>query len=362
MIRLLIFFLSTTFVLSGQGLLQKIEQEIQSNWENITPSIVQIQGYREENPLPPFAPSDRMVKESGIGFIFNQQGYILTGSFIAKLKNIQVQLFDGQILEAKVHGFDHKTNVGVLKVDPADQALLPAKIAHHVEIKVGSIVFAVGNAYGMGKHLSTGLVSRNFEKMPGENYLALSIPMYPGDRGGYVFNTHGEIIAILDGVAYQEAKTNEKQKPSAVRPWHDLDPAFKEWQNKHKSYRPKSFLAAGSEMTMAIPITDVLWAMETVVLHGKIPRGWLGVKAIDLNGMSNKSTWGGGVLVNQVSPDSPAKKGGISVGDIIISFAGQRLEGIHHFKDLVTQTKGRVPVTVLRGAEQKNLIVDIKQK
>ncbi len=259
-------------------------------------SVVSINAYRlvKEEPklLPENQNSSRSTKPTfkirpnkGSGVIINSAGYIVTNNHVVSgAQRIEVMLHDGRRFDAKVIGLDPPTDLAVISI-PLQQ--LPAiKIADSNKTKVGDIVLAIGNPFGIGQTVTQGIISATGRDRVGlntyENFIQTDAAINRGNSGGALINTQGEILAINSAIYSQTG-----------------------------NYLGISF---------AIPINLVSDVIKQIIENGRVIRGWLGVEGVDLNaqmlqrvGLSDIQ----GVLITDVFDQGPAEIAGIRVGDII---------------------------------------------
>ena len=226
----------------------------------------------------------------GSGFIVNSSGIILTNAHVVENANsVIVKLTDKREFKAKVIGMDKVSDVAVLKID-ADN-LPTVKIGDPQLSRVGEWVIAIGSPFGFENTVTAGIISAKSRSLPDDGYvpfLQTDVAVNPGNSGGPLFNTNGEVIGINSQIF-----------------------------SRSGGYQGLSF---------AIPI-DVAMKVETQILdHGKVSHGRLGVVIQEVN-QQLADTFGldkpAGALVSSVANDSPADKAGIEPGDVILKFNGK---------------------------------------
>ena len=228
----------------------------------------------------------------GSGVIVNSNGYILTNNHVVSgADTVQVSTQAERTYKAKVVGTDPRTDIAVLKIDGTDLPTLT--LGDSSELKVGDLVFAIGDPFGIGETATMGIVSATKRAMGGqiehyENFIQTDAAINPGNSGGALIDAHGDLIGINTAIISG---------------------------------------GGGNEgIGFAIPIDMAVNIMNQIVEHGKVVRGYLGVTIQTVTpdmaqafGLSH----GGGALVGDVSPDSPAAKAGLERGDIILKLNGE---------------------------------------
>ena len=213
----------------------------------------------------------------GSGVIFSSDGYILTNQHVIGDTNLSVtvELHDGRKLQAKIVGIDRGTDLAVLKINQEEE-ILSIEIGNSDNLKIGDIVLAIGNPYGLGQSVSMGIVSatgREFNN-PYSDYIQTDASINRGNSGGALIDTSGRLVGI-----------NTLMRSSS----------------------------GGSEgIGLAIPSVTVLGIINDLIQFGEVRRGWLGF-SIDRRSLSLNNT----LMVSNIHPNGPAKKAGVRVGDMI---------------------------------------------
>jgi len=221
----------------------------------------------------------------GSGVIISSAGYIVTNNHVVEgAQRIEVMLHDGRRLDAQIIGLDPDTDLAVIGIQLNQ---LPAvSIADSNKTRVGDIVLAIGNPFGIGQTVTQGIISATGRDRVGlntyENFIQTDAAINRGNSGGALVNTRGEILAINSAIYSQSG-----------------------------NYLGISF---------AIPINLVTDVVKQILEHGEVIRGWLGVEGVDLNkqmlqriGLPNIQ----GVLITDVFDRGPAEMAGVRVGDIL---------------------------------------------
>jgi serine protease Do len=251
---------------------------------------------------PPQPRGDMHEHVLGSGFIISPDGVILTNAHVvADADEVTVKLTDKREFKAKVKGVDKVTDVAVLKIDAKD--LPTVKIGNSQDARVGQWVVAIGSPFGFENSVTAGIISAKSRSLPDEGYvpfLQTDVAVNPGNSGGPLFNTSGQVIGINSQIY-----TNSG------------------------GYQGLSF---------AIPIDVAMNVERQLIEHGKVSRGHLGVTIQEVN-QDLADTFGldkpEGALVSSVEKGSPADKAGIQPGDVILKFNGKDIESSEDLPPLV---------------------------
>ena len=276
-------------------------------------------GQRPRNP--------GIQRQSGVGtgFIVDPSGVIVTNYHVAgKASSITVTLSDSRKFKAKVLGGDEKTDIAVLKVE-SDKPLPYVEFGDASKVKVGQPVMAVGNPFGLGGTVTTGIISargRDIQSGPFDDYIQTDAAINRGNSGGPLFNTDGKVIGINTAI----------------------------------------FSPTGGSIGLgfAIPSSTAQPVVSSLREHGKVERGLLGVQIQTITdelaqSLGLKSV--AGALVSEVQPDSAALKAGVKDGDVITKVNGQDIPTV---KDLVRAVSAIRPgsdvkITVWRDGKEQTL-------
>lgn len=235
----------------------------------------------------------RLARSMGSGFVISDDGYILTNHHVVEnADEIQVLFADRQEYTATVVGSDRRSDLALLKIKGQDLPTL--EFAATDSLKVGAWVLAIGSPFGLDYSVTAGIVSaigRSIPTQKGENYVPFiqtDVAINPGNSGGPLFNLEGQVVGINSQIYSR---------------------------------------SGGSiGLSFAIPASVAVGVIEQLKDHGKVQRGWLGVAIQDVNKRLAESLQLGtpqGALINAVEQGSPADKGGIKPGDVIVRFDGQ---------------------------------------
>jgi len=276
-------------------------------------------------------PRDYKQRGLGSGVIVAKDGYIVTNYHVVRnADEIKVRLSDKREFKGKVVGADAKTDLAVVKIDAGNLPVLP--LGDSDKIKVGDMVIAVGNPFGLSQTVTSGIVSAKGRADVGladyEDFIQTDAAINPGNSGGALVNIMGELIGINTAIV--------------------------------------SSTGGNQGVGFAIPSNMVKTVMESLIKKGKVVRGWLGVSiqpltpdlAKELGIKSEK-----GVLVADVVEDGPAAKAGLQRGDVITKIDGKDVSDVSALKNLVASIPpGReAKVEFLRGGETKTAAVTIAE-
>jgi len=265
----------------------------------------------------------------GSGVLVSEDGYILTNNHVvADAEEIVVIFSNKEKHEAKIIGRDPKTDLALIKIT-VKKPILPARLGDSDKLRVGDWVVAIGNPFGLGSTVTAGIVSakgRIIGAGPYDNFIQTDASINPGNSGGPLFNLDGEVIGINTAI----------------------------------------FTQSGGNLGIgfAIPINMAKSVMSQLKQKGKVIRGWLGV-VIQMITPEIKEKFGlkttQGTLIGEVSKDSPAEKGGLKRGDVIISFDGKRLKEMNNLPPMVAATPvgKEVEIIVIRKGKEKRLTVKV---
>ena len=262
----------------------------------------------------------------GSGFVISENGMILTNNHVVeKATEIKIKLQTGKEYDAKLVGRDPKTDLALIQVKPDKDFPAPEVLGDSDALRVGDVVMAVGNPFGLGHTVTTGIISAKSRILgagPYDDFLQTDAAINPGNSGGPLFNMQGQVIGINTAI-----------------------------------------IAQGQGIGFAIPVNmakDLLPQLET----GKVVRGWLGVMIQDITPELAKSFGlkdAKGVLVSDVVKDSPAEKAGLKQGDVIVGFDAKEIENAHKLSQIVAATAPNttVKVDVLRNGKAQTLSAKI---
>jgi serine protease DegQ len=277
------------------------------------------------------APDERQFS-LGSGVIISPDGYILTNNHVIESADeIEIALADGRKVKGKLVGTDPETDLAVLKV--ALNNLPSITLAKLDNTKVGDVVLAIGNPFGVGQTVTMGIVSALGRNHLGintfENFIQTDAAINPGNSGGALIDTEGHLLGINTAIYSRSGGS----------------------------------LGIG----FAIPVTTVKTVMESIIKNGQVVRGWIGVEPQDITpelaesfGLQKAS----GTIIAGVLRGGPADKAGIKPGDILLSVGDKPVSDTVSMLNLVAQlTPGeKIALTVMRKANKTELSVVVGKR
>jgi len=327
---------------SAQGVLESLEENITNLVESVKPSLVTIEA---EIYSPKRGKAFQFTSFVGSGVIYSPDGYILTTSSVVQgMKGFKVTLSNKKEYIAKLVGTDLQTNLAVLKIEA--QGLRTAKFGNSDRIREGSWVTVVGNSYGLPTAVSFGIVNgiRN------DKTIQMSANVSPGNSGGPVLNTRGEVIGLVS------AKLSE---PSII----DAFRLYEEEGKRTFDFPPTQIEIPSSGISLAIPVNLVRQKADWIIKHGtSIEKAYLGVYFEDLDEETREELGiKAGVLISGVVEGSPAEKAGLKDEDIVIEFDQEEVKDSEQFRELIenSQPDKVVKLKVIREEERKVLTVKL---
>jgi serine protease DegS len=269
--------------------------------------------------LPP--PSQKLENSLGSGVIVNKQGYILTNNHVIQgADQIEIALHDGRSIAAVVVGTDPESDLAVLMINLSD---LPGIVfGQSDKLRVGDVVLAIGNPFGVGQTVTSGIVSAKGRSQLGlstfENFIQTDAAINPGNSGGALINSQGQLVGINTAIFSR---------------------------------------SGGSQgIGFAIPMSMAKVVMKQIIEYGRTLRGWLGVEIQDLDptlaesfGLSEVT----GALISGIQRDGPAATAGLHLGDVITQVNGKKIINSRTLINAITSNRPgtTLKLEVLRGGE-----------
>ncbi len=259
----------------------------------------------------------------GSGFFISPKGYVVTNNHvIADAANVVVILQDHKKYKAKIVGRDPKTDLAVLKIN-AHHPLPYVAWGNSNAAEVGDVVMAVGNPFGLGGTVTSGIISargRDINDGPFDSFLQIDAPINRGNSGGPTFNMEGQVIGINTAI-----------------------------------YSPNG---GSVGIGFAIPSNEAKTIVAELIKNGKIERGWLGVQIQQVTpaiaaSLGLEHHWG--ALVALVQPHSPASRAGLKQGDVILSFNGTPVKELRDLPRLVAAAAPHSKASVAVWRDGKKL-------
>ncbi len=259
---------------------------------------------------PQFGPEQPQAEREqslGSGVIITSDGTIVTNNHVIDgATDIKVDLADKREFKAKLIGTDAKTDIAVLKIDATNLPTL--SLGDSSKLKVGDVVFAIGDPFGVGETATMGIVSATGRQNLGienyEDFIQTDAAINPGNSGGAMIDLHGDLIGINTAIETGGSQGN---------------------------------IGIG----FAIPINMARSVMDQIVTHGKVVRGYLGLLPQDVTPTLAKQfgvNQASGALVGEVEPDTPAAKAGLKRGDVILTLNGQPVNSASDLRLRISQT------------------------
>lgn len=277
--------------------------------------------------------SPRQFRGLGSGVIIDaQKGYVLTNNHVVdNADKITVKLEDGREFKAKIIGTDSQSDVALLQIENPTN-LTAIKFADSDQLKVGDFTVAIGNPFGLGQTVTSGIVSAlgrstGMDSANYENYIQTDAAVNRGNSGGPLINLQGELIGINTAII----------SPSG----------------------------GNAGIAFAIPSNMAHSLVQQIIDFGEVRRGMLGIKGGELNADLAKAfdvKAQQGAFVSEVLPNSAADKAGIKAGDVIIGLNGQRIASFAELRAKVATTGAgkEIQLTYLRDGKEKDVKVTLQ--
>ena len=275
---------------------------------------------------------ERIMRSAGSGVIINaSKGYILTNSHVIDgADEITITLTDRRTADATVVGSDPKTDIALLKIDL--RGLTDVNLADSDKVKVGDYVIAIGNAFGIGQTVTTGIVSAlgRSSASQGEyqDFIQTDAAINKGNSGGALINSKGELVGINSRILSRSGGSNG--------------------------------------IGFAIPTNMISGIMDQLISYGEVRRGRIGVGIQDITpalqeamGLPSRD----GALVRQVEADSPAEKAGLKVGDVIVGFNGAEILDSNDIRNAVgaVELGRRARISYMRDGKRYSTKISIEK-
>jgi len=308
------------------------EEGSSSRMENVPPQLREFFRRFGENGVPGeqgrIQRSPRVQQGVGSGFFISADGYVVTNNHVVDhAKTVQVTTDDGRTLDAKVIGTDAKTDVALLKVSEGSN--FPYVSLAKTAPRVGDWVVAIGNPFGLGGTVTSGIVSargRDIGAGPYDDFLQIDAPINKGNSGGPTFNLQGEVVGVNTAI----------------------------------------FSPSGGSvgLAFAIPADTVQTVVAQLEKDGRVERGYLGVQIQPLTkdlaeglGLSNEK----GALVGSTQEGTPAAKAGLKSGDVITAVNGDPVATAREVSKKVASLKpgSKVEIAYLRDGKERTATVEL---
>ncbi len=304
--------------------------------ETVLPSVVSVASTRTRQRRPtPFhhffgqPPGKQKQEGLGSGVILSSDGLVVTNNHVVEdADSVRVRTYDDREYKAEVVGTDPKSDLAVLQLEGDFSELRPIKVGDSSQLRLGEVVLAIGNPFGVGQTVTMGIVSAKGRADMGivdyEDFIQTDAAINPGNSGGALVNTRGELVGINTAILS----------------------------------RSGGYMGIG----FAIPTNMAGPIIEALQTDGHVERGWLGVAIQDLSpDLSAALSLGDqdGVLIAAVQPDSPAARAGLKDGDVVTAVNGKAIDSLGKFRNIIAaKGKGKkVALSVIRDG--KTLTIDV---
>lgn len=342
----LIFFLALSVVRGANADLPDFTQIVDASAPAVVKILVEYESdqtqYQDQmEELPEYLrrffefrggpPVPRERAGMGSGFVVSEDGYVVTNNHVVdNAKKVVVRLSDRREFDAEVIGADARSDLAVLKIDARDLTAL--SLADDADVKVGQWVLAIGSPFSLDFSVTAGIVSALGRSLPtesGDNYVPFiqtDVAINPGNSGGPLFNLEGEVIGVNSQI----------------------------------------FTRSGGSigLSFAIPASVVKNVVGQIQANGMVERGWLGVSIQDVD-RNLADSFGldrpRGALIAQVGKESPAERGGLLSGDVIVQFDGEDIEtsaDLPHVVGLIAPGT-LCTVNIIRDGSEQTLEVEV---
>jgi serine protease Do len=331
--------------LNSVDVLQRLDEEYTKVANAVVPSVVSITTTKTVSrrmPIDPLElffgrrfsdqnPAQQKVTSLGSGVIVSKEGHIVTNNHVLNgTDDVTVQLSDGRQAKAKIVGTDGQIDLAVLKIDLEN--LTPLPIGDSDKVRVGQIVMAIGNPFGLDESVSHGIISAKDRRAMNDSQVDFFQPdtaINPGNSGGPLVNIRGEVIGINTAI-YSESGGNQG-------------------------------------IGFAIPSNVVRSAMNSIIGKGRVVRGYLGVGiqpvTMDIAEQFKLSS-ARGALVTDVTPGSPAEKAGIIRGDVIRKVNGYEVKDSVALVNRIAETEigSNLTIDLVRDGAAKTVTAQVVEQ
>ena len=345
-IKTILFTILLSFTFVNYTYSNNIPSSFADLAERLMPSVVNISTTQtvvtRSNPFPNFqfppgspfedmfkefgTPQERQSSALGSGFIIDEEGIIVTNNHVIEgAEDIVVQVNGEKKFKANVLGADPLSDIAVLKIQ-TNQKFVPVKFGDSDKARIGDWVIAIGNPFGLGGTVTSGIISarnRSIGLSRYEDYIQTDASINSGNSGGPLFDMNGDVIGINTAILGRSGNVG---------------------------------------IGFSIPSNSAKIVIDQLVKFGETKRGWLGVRIQDVTkeiAEVEKLDRPRGALVASVAPNSPSDKAGVKSGDIILEFNGEKIEQMKELPIIVARTEVGKKVKVKIWRNKKEIIKTI---
>jgi serine protease Do len=313
------------------GILEQVEKELVELADKVRPAVVSLSPYVAKGAVRQGLPNKGRPASAGAGVIYNaERGLVVTNSHVVRNVNkIKVTFKDGRELIGEVLGADEDTDLAVVQID-SKQPLAEVEFGDSSKVRVGQLVVAVGNPYGLNDTTTFGIISglkrENINLSRYEDFIQTDASINPGNSGGPLLNIKGEVIGINTAI-----------------------------------------INYAQSIGFSIPSNMVKHIVEQLAEHGEVHRGWLGVGIDPVSEEVAKRTnskEGVGVIINSVFEGDPADRAGLKIGDIILKIGGAEINSPNSMIRVIGAiTPGQtINLDILRKGKHKIMPVKLESR
>ena len=343
MIKIKILFFTFLFILNFSTISksQSIPASFADLAEKLMPSVVNISTTQtvvtRSNPFPNFqfppgspfgdmfkefgVPQERQTSALGSGFIIDEKGFVVTNNHVIQdAEDIVIRVNGDKEFKAKVIGADPLSDIAVLQLETKEK-FIPVKFGNSDNARIGDWVIAIGNPFGLGGTVTSGIISarnRSIGLSRYEDYIQTDASINSGNSGGPLFDMNGDVIGINTAILGRSGSIG---------------------------------------IGFSIPSNSAKIVIDQLVEFGETKRGWLGVRIQDVTkeiAEVEKLDEPRGALVASVAENSPSDKAGVKAGDIILEFDGEKIKQMKELPMIVAKTKvgKKVKVKIWRNKRE----------
>jgi Do/DeqQ family serine protease len=274
--------------------------------------------------------ASQVVRALGSGVIVSREGHLVTNNHVIEgMTQIEVTLADERTFAARLLDTDPSVDIAILKVDAPK--LEPLPIGNSDSVRVGQVVFAIGNPFGLSESVTAGIISakgRRTSRDSSVEYLQTDAAVNHGNSGGPLINLRGEIVGINTAIYAKDADSGS------------------------------------IGISFAVPSNVARRALDSVLKQGKIKRAYLGVYLANLTPELTRKLKAGsndGALVTQVKDGAPAERAGIKAGDVIRKFNGRPVRDMPSLRSRLNEVDvgERVELTYVRGGSELKATAEV---